>query len=115
MNASEWRDECAHISNLVASVTRSGNVPAEFNGDPACLARYLEMQRNSATREGFHVLAGYIQECADDLLLYRLGVNLPLSFAYLEYCEARRDATSDPKLREFWQRLAGSVRKAAAL
>lgn len=70
---SEWCEECTFISNVVTSVTNGGSVPSEFNADMACLARYLDMQRDSATREGRHDSATYIQECADDLLLFRLG------------------------------------------
>lgn len=72
MNSLEWSQECKFISDTVSKVCEGSPVPENFNGDAACLARYLEMQRNSATREGFHGSATYIQECADDLLLYRL-------------------------------------------
>jgi hypothetical protein len=72
MNTLEWSQECKFISDTVSSVCNGSPVPENFNSDSACLARYLEMQRNAATREGFHDSAQYIQHCADDLLLHRL-------------------------------------------
>ena len=34
---------------------------------------------------------------------------------FLQHCEAKREAARDPGAREFWQRLAGSVRKASRM
>jgi hypothetical protein len=63
MNANDWREECNYISDVT---DKRGNVK-EMNYDKATFVRYCEMQRDVATREGFHDTAQYIQHCLDDL------------------------------------------------
>lgn len=65
MNANGWREECAYIAEQTEPYVR-GYGPSEF-ADKAQFLRYCEMQRNSATREGFDDTASYIQHCIDDL------------------------------------------------
>ena len=72
MDANEWREECNFISDATDKA-RNGRVSRAFNFDPECFKRYCEMQRDSATREGFHDTAQYIQHCLDDLEAYVMG------------------------------------------
>ncbi len=71
-SANDWREECNYIDGATTAV-RIGTTAQchaalrNFNGDPACLLRYCEMQRDDAARKGFHDAALYIQECIDDL------------------------------------------------
>lgn len=58
-----WREECNYIERVTAE---RGKV-REMNYDRATFVRYCEMQRDAATREGFHDTATYIQHCLDDL------------------------------------------------
>lgn len=62
-----WREECVYIQETTDSLFAGTDPLASFNGDPSCFVRYVEMQRNSATREGFDDAAQYIQHCLDDL------------------------------------------------
>ncbi len=65
MNANDWREECSYITEQTEPFVR-GYGPSEF-ADRAQFLRYCTMQRNSATREGFHDSAAYIQHCIDDM------------------------------------------------
>lgn len=58
-----WVAECDYIARVTAV---RGNV-REMNHDRETFIRYCEMQRDAATRAGFHDSATYIQECIDDL------------------------------------------------
>ncbi len=58
-----WVTECDYIARVT---DLRGNVP-EMRGDLETFRRYCAMQRDAATREGFHDSATYIQECMDDL------------------------------------------------
>jgi len=63
MNAMQWVDECKYIDSVVCKI-----VPlTSFNNDWECFKRYCTMQRDTATREGFHDSAQYIQHVLDDL------------------------------------------------
>lgn len=66
MNANDWREECNYINEQADPYRRRGWGPSEFE-NKAQFLRYCTMQRNSATREGFHDTAQYIQHCIDDL------------------------------------------------
>lgn len=70
MNANQWREECVYISETVTSALAGSDPLSSFNGDPAALVRYCEMQRDTATREGFHDSAQYIDHCIDDMLAH---------------------------------------------
>lgn len=63
MDANSWRQECIYISGLADT---KGDVP-EMNHDHATAVRYMTMQRDAATREGFYDAATYIGECLDDM------------------------------------------------
>lgn len=67
MNQIEWREECVYIQETTDGVLAGTDPLTAFNGDRSCFVSYCEMQRNSATREGFHDVAQYIQHCMDDL------------------------------------------------
>jgi hypothetical protein len=64
-----WQQECIYIARVTDV---RGNVP-EMNHDCATFVRYCEMQRDAATREGFHDSAQYIQHCIDDLTAAKEG------------------------------------------
>jgi len=64
--AHQWAIECAYISN---TTDRKGMV-SEMNNDTPTFIWYCEMQRDAATREGFHDSASYIQHCINDLKGY---------------------------------------------
>lgn len=65
-NALEWKDECIYIQETYDSA-RAGTDPLHnFTGSPGSFMRYMYMQRDSATREGFHDSAQYIQHVIDD-------------------------------------------------
>lgn len=64
MTDSEWVGECAYIQRR----TERRKFGLEFNNDIACFIRYCIMQRDTATREGYHDSAAYIQHCIDDML-----------------------------------------------
>ncbi len=63
MNGFEWSRECIYIGD----VTDKRGVVQEMNYDLDTFIRYCRMQRDTATREGFHDSAQYIQHCLDDL------------------------------------------------
>lgn len=68
----EWSRECGYISDVTDKVLRTDRAElhpamANFNHDRPCFIRYCEMQRDSATRDGRHDSAQYIQHCLDDL------------------------------------------------
>lgn len=66
----EWQEECRYIQGATdALLSKGARCPqmSSFNYDRACFTRYLVMQRDSATREGFHDSAQYIQHCLDDI------------------------------------------------
>lgn len=70
--AFDWSRECEYISHVTDKCLRTdrGEKHPEmrnFNFDRACFIRYCEMQRTSATRDGHHDSAQYIQHCIDDL------------------------------------------------
>lgn len=65
MKLSEWVEECKYVAEQTEPFVR-GWGPSEFE-DCAQFTRYCEMQRDTATREGFHDSAQYIQHCLDDL------------------------------------------------
>lgn len=65
MNATDWKTECVYIAHVTDV---RGNV-SEFNHDRECFTRYCEMQRDTATREGFLDTATYIQHCIDDMTI----------------------------------------------
>lgn len=67
MNTNEWREECVYIQETTDSLFAGTDPLTSFNGDPSCFVRYVTMQRDSATRGGFHDAAQYIQHCLDDL------------------------------------------------
>lgn len=67
MNISEWREECVYISETTTSALAATDPLTLFNGNPSCFVRYCEMQRDTATREGFDDTAQYIQHCIDDM------------------------------------------------
>ena len=60
----QWVEECAYIERTTAV---QGNVP-EMNRDRATFIRYCTMQRDSASKDGQHDSATYIQHCIDDLM-----------------------------------------------
>ena len=66
MNAIDWKEECIYIAEQTEPFVR-GWGPSEF-ADKAQFLRYCEMQRSSATREGYHDTASYIQHCIDDVI-----------------------------------------------
>lgn len=59
----EWSQECAYIQRVT---DRRGAV-REMNYEMSTFIRYCKMQRDAATREGFHDSAQYIQHCLDDM------------------------------------------------
>lgn len=59
----QWASECGYISKIT---DMRGQVVA-MNNCKATFIRYCEMQKASATRQGFHDSATYIQHCIDDL------------------------------------------------
>ena len=59
-----WREECNYISGVTSD---TGGVEPGFNNDAHCFIRYCQMQRDTATRDGFHDAAQYIQHCVDDI------------------------------------------------
>lgn len=61
--AFEWQQECRYIDR-VADVK---GVVSEMSHDTATFVRYCEMQRDSATKDGQHDAAQYIQHVIDDL------------------------------------------------
>lgn len=65
MKLSEWVEECNYVAEQTEPFVR-GCGPSEFANSSAFL-RYCEMQRDTATREGFHDTAQYIQHCIDDV------------------------------------------------
>ena len=66
MNTLEWVEECKYISDQTERV-KGGFPGKEFNYDTECFRNYCRMQINTATREGFHDSAEYIQQCLDDI------------------------------------------------
>jgi hypothetical protein len=58
-----WVQECQYIAQVTE---KKGDVPA-MNRDLPTFIRYCEMQRDTASREGFDDSAQYIQHCLDDL------------------------------------------------
>lgn len=64
MTSDEWRKECLYIEKVA---TKNGKVK-EMNYDQATFVRYCEVQRDTATREGHHDSATYIQHVIDDML-----------------------------------------------
>lgn len=59
----EWAQECQYISRVAE---QRGSV-SEMNHSLDTFMAYCLMQRDSATRGGFHDAAQYIQHCIDDL------------------------------------------------
>ena len=67
-----WSQECDYISNVTDKCLRTPlgaqhSAMRNFGYDKACFISYCEMQRDSATRDGKHDSATYIQHCLDDL------------------------------------------------
>lgn len=58
-----WREECNFCAGLAE---KKGRVKA-MNYDTATFVRYLEMQRDTAAREGYDDSATYLQEIIDDM------------------------------------------------
>lgn len=75
MKTLHWSKECQYISDITEVALRrrapnpdQGLTMALFNYDLECLKRYLEMQRDSAHRDGRHDSVVYIQHCIDEIL-----------------------------------------------
>lgn len=65
MKLSDWVEECTYITEQTEPFVR-GVGPSEFE-DKAQFLRYCTMQRDTATRQGFHDTAQHIQHCINDL------------------------------------------------
>lgn len=66
MNTLNWKNECIFIGDATTRAL-AGNTDVAFNRDIQCFRRYCVMQRDTATREGVHDAAQYIDHCIDDL------------------------------------------------